>query len=765
MRKALSRLRSKAAPHGAGKKGGEHMQHLPDHPASAEEYAHLQATCDVIDEEITKLEKDTGVGVTEDRQVVVPQNASMDEQVALDIFRMKLDTLHQLGLASHQAYFARLDFIPTGGTKETHYLGRWGVMTSSGLDTVVVDWRSPVANLYYSGQIGPMSYAAPDGTVEGEMTLKRMLTVRDRELKGLFDSGVVSQDEYLQSVLGQVSSDKLREIVTTIQAEQNLVIRHPMQVPLIVQGVAGSGKTTIALHRIAWLLYAHRKTLRPEQLMILAPNPLFLDYISQVLPDLGVERVMQTTFPGLCRTLLGKRLPKVTVMTRLEDKLNSTRQERERVGAVLRRKGSLAFKASLEGFLASWQQELLPQEGWTFGNVVLLTREELASIFLRQLSPFPIQGRMDEMKKYLRRRLKDASERMKQQLDKLAQNRLDELLRRLPDGPERRQRATRLLESRDARMREVDERAAAYLKNYKELWPDISLTTVYATYLTRCEGEDVQAATLPLLEKGTVQMEDLPAMVTLGKFLYGVKQLPIRHVVVDECQDFSPYQVQLLRELTAGASFTLVGDLMQGVHEEEGIHSFNEWLDPVFHGEAQVKQLVTSYRNTVEIMNLASQVAARHPVEGQLVAKPVLRHGEAPRRYTCTEEKARIAKLADLAQGWVQDGYHTIAIIEKTRAQAEKTWRALKKLVPVRLLQEGDATYGGGILVLPAALAKGLEFDCVIVGNCNAEQYPEDAFLSRVLYVMLTRPLHHLALVHTGTLSPLLAGVEGMTEG
>ena len=199
-------------------------------------------------------------------------------------------------------------------------------MTTPEFDTVVVDWRSPVANLYYSGQIGPMSYAAPDGTVTGELTLKRMLTVRDRELLGLFDSGVVSQDAYLQSVLGQVSSDKLREIVTTIQAEQNLVIRHPARQPLIVQGVAGSGKTTIALHRIAWLLYAHRETLRPEQLMILAPNPLFLDYISQVLPDLGVERVVQTTFQGLCQGLLGKQLPKVRAVTRLEDKLQATRR-------------------------------------------------------------------------------------------------------------------------------------------------------------------------------------------------------------------------------------------------------------------------------------------------------------------------------------------------------------------------------------------------------------------------------------------------------
>ena len=148
------------------------MTKLPDHPQSQAEYQHLQQTCDVISLETRKLEAETGVGAEEKRVVSVPQDATMDEIVALDIFRMKLDTLHQLGLAAHQAYFARLDFIPAGGKPETHYLGRWGVMTTPEFDTVVVDWRSPVANLYYSGQIGPMSYAAPDGTVTGELTLK-----------------------------------------------------------------------------------------------------------------------------------------------------------------------------------------------------------------------------------------------------------------------------------------------------------------------------------------------------------------------------------------------------------------------------------------------------------------------------------------------------------------------------------------------------------------------------------------------------------------
>ena len=208
---------------------------LPDHPAAKEEYAHLQQARDTIDREIGVVEALTGAKAGEEMDVhadIVPDD---QEEVYLQLFKAKLDRLRQLNMAGGQAYFARLDFIPAGSSPETWYLGRWGVLDPVALTPVVVDWRSPVANLYYSGQIGKMDYEAPDGRVEGELTLKRMLTVRDRQLISLFDSGLVSQEAYLQEVLGSISTDRLREIVTTIQAEQNIVIRHPLAAHLLVQ--------------------------------------------------------------------------------------------------------------------------------------------------------------------------------------------------------------------------------------------------------------------------------------------------------------------------------------------------------------------------------------------------------------------------------------------------------------------------------------------------------------------------------------------------
>lgn len=729
---------------------------LPDHPCSLAEAQHLAQTRQIIQREIDKLEKETGISAEEDQLITVPASATMDEQVMLDILRMKVDTLHNLARSRRQAYFAHLDFTPDGGSPETHYLGRWGVHDSSNLDVVVADWRAPVANLYYSGQVGPMDYEAPDGRVTGELTLKRMLTVEDDKLISLFDSGVVSQDAYLQGVLGAVSSDRLKEIVTTIQSEQNLVIRHPLRQNLIVQGVAGSGKTTIALHRIAWLLYAFRDTLRPEQMMILAPNPLFLSYISQVLPDLGVERVIQTTFAGLCQTWMGKHTPRLLLSSRLEDKLSGTAASRAAMGDVLRRKGSLEMKRSVEDFLQGYQAEILPRSGLVFGGHMLYTPEEVQDIFLKQLRPFPLAQRIDELKKYIKKRLLQVAEAMKAAMDKMAQDRLTLLLSSLPDGEERRARARKLLQSRDERMAEIDLRAKQYLKDFPSLFPDLSLLTVYRTYLTRHESEAVQEATLPLLEKKRVQQEDLAALCSICQAVYGLPKKPLRHIVMDECQDFSPYQLALLREHYPAATFTLVGDLMQGIHEEEGISDYQQWMGPVFGGEATLLQLVTSYRNTMEIMHLASRVAARHPVPGQQAARPVLRHGQDPTISVFSTDKERYAELRQQVRAWLDAGYHTIALIEKTRAGAEHLYKLLKNDLPVRLMKEDDADYHGGVLILPAAMVKGLEFDCVAVCNASAAEFADEAFPCRMLYVMLTRPLHQLRIFATGEVTPLL---------
>ena len=722
---------------------------LPDHPASEEEYLHLRETCDAIDREIAEVEALTGAKAGECMDVRMEEDPDEQVQVTMNRLRYQLDRLQQLSMASGQAYFARLDFTPSGQKPETWYLGRWGVLDPVTLTPVVVDWRSPAANLYYSGQIGRMDYEAPDRRVEGELTLKRMLTVKQRELISLFDSGIVSQEAYLQGVLGSVSTDRLREIVTTIQAEQNIVIRHPLAEHLLVQGAAGSGKTTIALHRIAYLLYTFRNSLKPENMMILAPNPLFLSYISQVLPDLGVERVVQTTFEGWCREGMGRRMPKILRESRLEKNLSLTGAEREKTGRILRMKGSLATMKKLEAWLEHLQETVLPPNGMKMAGVVLLDRPEMERIFLKDLRYFPLEQRISELRKIVRKRVQGAVSLLKDQYAANAEQIAGRIRSSMREGAQRQQKLRELYETRDRRYREIDARAEAYLNGYREKFTLPDLAGLYRAFLEECAPELIT-------ENDSLRQEDLPMLVMICRAVFGLKTKPMKHIVIDECQDFSPFQVELLKKVNPAATFSLVGDLYQGIRADEGIRSWDEWKGPVFDHRADLKQLTVSYRNTVEIMDLAQAVAARWPIDGICETKPVLRHGEEPRIVRAHSEKERLALIRDQVRAWQAEGYHSIALIEKTAEQAGALFRRIGAELGARLLSETDAEYRGGVMILPASIAKGMEFDCVGVCDASAESFPDDEFLCRVLYVMMTRPLHRLCVWHKGDPSPML---------
>ena len=732
---------------------------LPEHPNAQEEYLHLRGTRDTIDREIHEVEALTGAKAGEVMDVQMKEDPDQQEEVTIQLFRFQLDRLRQLSMAAGQAYFARLDFIPAGGLPETWYLGRWGVLDPATLTPVVVDWRSQVANLYYSGQIGKMDYEAPDGRVEGELTLKRMLTVRDRQLLSLFDSGIVSQEAYLQEVLGSISSDRLREIVTTIQAEQNIVIRHPLNEHLLVQGAAGSGKTTIALHRIAYLLYTFQKVLKPENMMILAPNPLFLSYISQVLPDLGVERVVQTTFEGWCREGMGSRMPKIRQESRLEKNLSLSEEEREKNSRLVRLKGSLELMKKLEAYLDRLQGEVLPPSGFRMAGITLMDRKEAEEVFIRDLRHFPLEQRIGELKKIIRKRVRDAVLHLKEQYAGLTEQLVDKARASAPDSPALRQKIKDLYATRDQRYREIDDRAEKYLNGYRDKFSLPDLAGICRAFLqeTFPDPQD-QAGLLP--EDNLLRQEDLPMMVLICKAVFGLKTKQMKHIVIDECQDFSPFQIALLKQGNPAATFTLVGDLYQGIRSDEGIRSWQEWTGPVFSHQADLKQLTVSYRNTVEIMERAQAVAERYPIPGISETKPVLRHGEAPKILCAQSDPERLAMMVSQVRAWQREGFHSIALIEKTEARARKLFRAIGAETGARLVSEKDSDYRGGVIILPASIAKGMEFDCVGICDASAECFPDNEFLCRILYVMMTRPLHRLCIWYKKEPSPLLAGTR-----
>ncbi len=746
----------------------------PNHPAWQEEVARLNETLALVHTETRRLEEQVE---QQEKSVMIERLSaggiySSDLIVAEQLYGFMAGTLHHLRLAADRAYFTRVDFTPDGDDRlRTYYIGKWGVINGETLEPVIIDWRAPVANLYYSGQLGPVRYKAPDGEIHGTLSLKRQLGVKSGQLETIFDTDVAAQDAYLMGVLGEVRGDRLRDVVSTIQAEQNVVIRHKPDRALVVQGVAGSGKTTIALHRIAYLLYAYRETLQPKHMMILAPSPLFLDYISAVLPDLGVEQVIQTTYSLHISKLLGKHMPRLDEADRLETMLTLSDAERADREALLRFQGSLRFRALLVEFLNRLEKRLIPEGDVRFGPAVLYTNEQMQRIFLEELAPFPFERRMAEIPKYLTKKRKWAQEQAAAWYEAECAKRAERILFEMPDGPERRQRMIALYDSRDARLVEIKEKGKTFEKDEMARWPKVPLLETYRQFLSDAWNPPLAPEEIPLwrslceekaalLTKKHIEPEDLAPLATMALRLYGLPRTEIRHTVIDEAQDFSPFQFQLLRDLSGTDSFTIVGDLMQGVHAFEGLRDWEEILTPVFDGRATLHPLRTSYRSTVDIMVFATRVALNRPVPGQQPARPVLRHGEAPTMHAFQDAKARNTFLAETLHALKGEGYRTIAVIDKDAERCKKLHKALPADLSAHLVRAGDTHYEGGVLVIPATLVKGLEFDCVLIADAGESVYPDTELTARLLYVCLTRPLHRLICCHIGPASPLLKEPE-----
>jgi DNA helicase-2/ATP-dependent DNA helicase PcrA len=406
--------------------------------------------------------------------------------VAEKVYAITSQKLKNLRYAEKTPYFARVDFRKDGEPEtERLYIGKWGVTDARTRKPYVYDWRSPIANLYYGAQVGPAEFQSPGGTVSGDMSLKRIFTIYDGQLHSIIDADIATQDEYLHEVLSDHANARLRDIVTTIQKEQNDIIRHNYKRPMVVQGVAGAGKTTVALHRITWLLYTYQQTMMPENLMVIAPSPLFLNYISAVLPELGAENVLQTTFYGLGALLTGKALPKLDDSGTLLKLLDMPEEARAPVVRVARLKGSLLFKECLRRHIDRLAAEIPPAEGLRLGPAVICTREELVRLVTKDLSPFPLVRRLPQLKKILKTRVADALAAAKRELESETARRANLVREKMPlDTSERRGVMQRLYAARNARLAEFDEYAARAADDCMAGMPAIELMREYRNFLS-----------------------------------------------------------------------------------------------------------------------------------------------------------------------------------------------------------------------------------------------------------------------------------------
>lgn len=292
-------------------------------------------------------------------------------------------------------YFARIDFKEEGQKNpEEIYIGKISMLDSKTKEPLIVDWRAPISNIYYEGKLGKVSYETNDKEIFGDITLKRQFFIENGELEKILDIDETANDELLQEALSVNADSRLKNIVATIQEEQNKIIRAPMSKPLIIQGVAGSGKTTIALHRIAYLIYKYEKDFNPESFMIIAPNRFFLNYISGILPDLGVEDVKQYTFEDFANEVIGGKIilkeEKEKLITIVDKKFNSI--DKGNVDLILKEskfKSSLEFKDILDKFLKQVEENIIPKKDFIISNIRIMRYETIQDLFINTYARLP----------------------------------------------------------------------------------------------------------------------------------------------------------------------------------------------------------------------------------------------------------------------------------------------------------------------------------------------------------------------------------------
>jgi DNA helicase-2/ATP-dependent DNA helicase PcrA len=759
------------------------MMSAKNHPAYQEERRHLTETLELVEqvyEELTFKEAKIAKEVTRSKRSYRSDNSQdyIDLIVNSTLQQSYQLKLYNLQSARNKPYFARVDFLEDGKTKvDRLYIGKMCLMRESDRELVIVDWRAPVANLYYEGRLGATGYQCPDGHIQGEMLLKRQFSIEARELQAIFDIDITTNDEFLQSYLGASADNRLKDIVSTIQAEQNQIIRADMAIPLIVQGVAGSGKTTIALHRIAFLIYNYQN-FQPENFMIIAPNRLFLNYISEVLPELGVELVKQTTFADLALELIGAKLKVRGTYDKLIAFVNSAPdQARQNTNRLVREaaafKSSLLFREVIESYATRLEQAILPKEAFGVGKWVVFGAEEIRELYGRDYRHWPFYQRIEQLKKHFRKRLKEQKDLRIEKLQTRCNLEIARVKMTKPDTPARQRWIIRTIETKDRLVGELQKFASQGVKEYfgrqkqvkvlqyyKELFADTGLFRELVGDKIPAEvAEYLRVTTLNNLETGWVEYEDLAALIYLQYFCYGWgERFKVKHMVIDEAQDFSVFQFYVLKNIVKDSTFTILGDLNQGIHDYRGIKDWQLLREQVFGvGQCELLTLEQSYRTTVEIVTEANRVIKHLREFEPVLAKPVIRHGKPVEIIGLDSFEAVSAAIGAQIRALQAEAYQSIAVICKTGAEADRVHRNLNNGgITATLIGGKEEEYSTGLIIVPSYLAKGLEFDVTLIANANSENYREDDLDIKLLYVAMTRPLHRLIIYYHGELTTLL---------
>ncbi|UOQ92667.1 AAA family ATPase [Halobacillus shinanisalinarum] len=667
--------------------------------------------------------------------------------------KLSKDQLENLKNLRKKPYFARIDFHRKEKTdKETFYIGKVSLFDRETQLPIILDWRSPLANVYYEGRLGDVSYEAHGEVYEGNVSLKRQYQIEDGELLGFRDVDLTTKDELLQDSLAQNAEHRLTEIVSTIQEEQNRVIRADLRKPIIVQGAAGSGKTTIALHRISYFLYNMRDIFKPDEMLILAPNRLFIQYISEVLPELGVNRAKQTTFSDFVQHIIQVDWPVVSQHDVLMGTIEKAEEGETRHLQMAGYKGSKAFKQLLDRYIQKVKQTYIVEEDFMLAEFKIKSGANIKRLFLKDFQHFPYEVRVEKIKRVLQSELR---RKKKQIIEKVAakyDDELDKALFGMKDKDKRKTRVSFLITRKEERLNELKKQARTAVSRYMKQFPKHKLTNLYKSMYEEemfCSLVEEDSTELQYLRKTTskylqnkqLHSEDLAPLLYMYTYISGLHaDDQVKKVVVDEAQDYSFLEFYSLKKAFQTDLFTIVGDLAQGIYRYRGLQNW-ESLKEVFRQPSYLT-LQKTYRTTIEIMNLANQLLTLMP-EDLPKAEPVVRHGPLPAFIEKQPGwKRAFIKVMDQLE---DKGMNSFAIVTKTMKEAAEVSQ-ISEISSLNFQTLDEHTEMGDRMILPAYLAKGLEFDVVFL---YSEDHPftKNELDIKVLYVAMTRPLHELYMI------------------
>ena len=696
------------------------------------------------------LSEEHGVSSASDKRLMDAAQRIAELRQGAAEFGIEHRLVKQLRALERTPYFGRIDFWEEGADRaESIYIGVHSLLNPATGWPMIYDWRAPISSMFYDFGLGEAHYVGPGGVYKGKITLKRQYGIKNRKLIYMFDNELKIDDEILQETLGRNASVKMRTIVNTIQREQNQAIRNDRDARLLVEGAAGSGKTSVALHRVAYMLYKYRDTIQPENILVFSPNRIFSDYISQVLPDLGEENVPQLTFREFAEAFFDWQWDVETQVAYLEQLLQRDEQGRKQLLASCSFKCSPGFRLVLDRLIDLVSTEAARFEDVYFGKKLLISAQEQERMFAENWSYLPVQKRLLKIRQRIMHVLRPLKKRrIRAAFHALCQE-------------EAFEHETWWTVAREAvrRVRSNLEPVLSLLKNryqvdsiawYRRLWQDSALWSEVAGQLCPPVGA---GESLRSLDRGVISFEDVVPLLYLKGELEGYPlRRGILHVVVDEVQDYAPLQLYVLTKTFPQARYTLVGDVSQSLHPYvwgsgvEGLEALFTDLD------LATVRLNRSYRSTEEIFRFCSALL------GGSRGETLLRRGRKPAVHRAHPGQ-ETGLIAELVQANLQAGYETVAVVAKTVQECQEIHAALRGqelgLEPSLLIRE-TGQFQKGVLVLPVFLAKGLEFDAVVIADASASSFGAD-YDRRLLYVACSRALHNLDLVYSGELSPFVA--------